>query len=491
MTLAASDSGPGKSLRVAVIGGGVTGMAAAQRLVAKSEDVHVTLFESSMRLGGIIRTEEADGFLMELGPDSFITNKPAGIQLCKDIGFMDQLIATDAQYRRSLVLRNGKPVAVPDGFMLMAPAKPWAIMTTPVLSMAGKLRLLAESFVARRNGDDDESLASFVRRRFGSEALDRLVQPLVGGIYTSDPEKLSLKATMPRFLDMERTHGSVIRATLAEQKSPKSEGGGSASGARYGLFVSAARGLSDLIKSLETWLQKTGRVKFQLGCFVKHITPPDTTESRWRVSSDANPSGDLFDAVIVTQPTHVAAQFLKHESLSTLTGLLRTIEYASSAIVVSGHSLSDFAHKMDAFGLVIPAMEKRKILAVSFSSRKFPNRAPDGRILLRTFVGGAMQPELLQMDDDAMVSAVNQELTAILGMNAEPMFSEVVRYEKAMPQYHVGHLDLVARIEAAQASFPGLQLAGSAYHGVGIPDSIASGQSAAEAILKCITPASV
>jgi oxygen-dependent protoporphyrinogen oxidase len=179
----------------------------------------------------------------------------------------------------------------------------------------------------------------------------------------------------------------------------------------------------------------------------------------------------------------VAAQFLNHESLSTLTGLLRTIEYASSAIVVSGHSLSDFAHKMDAFGLVIPAMEKRKILAVSFSSRKFPNRAPAGRILLRTFVGGAMQPELLQMDDDAMVSAVNQELTAILGMSAEPMFSEVVRYEKAMPQYHVGHLDLVARIEAAQASFPGLQLAGSAYHGVGIPDSIASGQSAADAIL--------
>ncbi len=491
MTPSSSDSGSGKSLRVAVVGGGVTGMAAAQRLVSKSEDVQVTLFESSKRFGGIVRTEEADGFLMELGPDSFITNKPAGIQLCKEIGFMDQLIATDALYRRSLVLRDGKPMAVPDGFMLMAPAKPWAIMTTPVLSLTGKLRLLAESFVSRRDGDEDESLASFVRRRFGAEALDRLVQPLVGGIYTSDPEKLSLKATMPRFLDMERTHGSVIRATLAEQKSPKAEGGASGSGARYGLFVTAAKGLSDLIKSLEAWLQKSGRVRFQLGCFVRQIIPPDTSESRWRDSSDANPNGDLFDAVIVTQPTHVAAQFLKHESLSTLAGLLRTVEYASSAIVVSGHSLTDFAHKMDAFGLVIPAMEKRKILAVSFSSRKFLNRAPEGRILLRTFVGGAMQPELLQMDDDAMVAAVNQELTAILGMKVDPLFSEVVRYEKAMPQYHVGHLDLVARIEAAQACFPGLHLAGSAYHGVGIPDSIASGQTAADAVLSRATQANL
>jgi oxygen-dependent protoporphyrinogen oxidase len=484
VTATVSDSEASRPLRVAVIGGGITGLAAAQRLVSKSDAVQVTLFESSRRLGGIIRTEEADGFLIELGPDSFITNKPAGLRLCQEIGFAEQLIPTDARYRRSLVLRNGQPVAVPDGFMLMAPAKPWAIMTTPVLSLVGKLRLLAEAFVGRKAAPDDESLASFVRRRFGRQALDRLVQPLVGGIYTSDPEKLSLKATMPRFLDMEQSHGSVIRATLAQQKSEASSERTSGSGARYGLFVSADKGLSSLTGSLETWLKKSGRVQFRIGCAITEISPPNGQHPKWRVSTEGSTVPEEFDAVIMTLPTHAAARLLPDQSLQDLTVLLKQIEYASSAIVVSGHKLSDFRSPMDAFGLVIPAIENRKILAVSFSSRKFLNRAPEGHILLRTFVGGAMQPELLQMDDDAMVATVNSELKDIFGMSADPMFSEVVRYNNAMPQYHVGHLELIAQIESAQAKIPGLQLAGSAYYGVGIPDSIASGQTAADRVLK-------
>ena len=483
MTAKVSDSDASWPLRVAVIGGGITGLAAAQRLVSKSDTMQVTLFESSRRLGGIIRTEEADGFLIELGPDSFITNKPAGLRLCQQIGFTEHLIPTDAGYRRSLVLRNGQPMTVPDGFMLMAPAKPWAIMTTPVLSLGGKLRLLAEAFVGRKTSADDESLASFVRRRFGRQALDRLVQPLVGGIYTSDPEKLSLKATMPRFLDMEQSHGSVIRATLAQQKSAAPGEGSSGSGARYGLFVSADKGLSSLIESLEAWLQKTGRVKFRTGCTITELAPPPQQLAKWSVSTEGSTVSEEFDAVIMTLPTHAAARLLPDQSFQDLVTLLKKIEYASSALVVSGHKLSDFRNPMDAFGLVIPAIENRKILAVSFSSRKFPNRAPEGHLLLRTFVGGAMQPELLQMDDDAMVATVNSELKDIFGMSADPMFSEVVRYNNAMPQYHVGHLELIAQIESAQAKIPGLQLAGSAYNGVGIPDSIASGQAAADRVL--------
>lgn len=483
MTMSVSDSDTSRPLRVAVVGGGITGLAAAQRLVAKSDRVHVTLFESSRRLGGIIRTEEADGFLIELGPDSFITNKPAGLQLCHEIGFTDHLIPTDARYRRSLVLRNGQPMAVPDGFMLMAPARPWAIMTTPVLSLGGKLRLLAEAFVGRKSSADDESLASFVRRRFGQQTLDRLVQPLVGGIYTSDPEKLSLKATMPRFLDMEQSHGSVIRATLAQQESTASKDGTSGSGARYGLFASADKGLSSLIGSLEAWLRKKERIQFRTGCTIREIAPPCPQCKKWNVSTDGSNTPEVFDAVIITLPTHAAAQLLPHTSLQNLVSLLKKIEYASSAIVVSGHKLSDFRNPMDAFGLVIPAIENRKILAVSFSSRKFLNRAPEGQILLRTFVGGAMQPELLQMDDDTMVATVNAELKEIFGMSADPMFSEVVRYNNAMPQYHVGHLELVGQIESAQAMISGLQLAGSSYYGVGIPDSIASGQTAADRVL--------
>ena len=478
------------SLRVAVIGGGITGLAAAQRLMSRSDNVQVVLLEASRRLGGIIRTEAADGFLMELGPDSFITNKPAAIQLCNEIGFTDQLIATDARFRRSLVLRNGKPMPVPDGFMLMAPSKPWAILTTPILSLTARLRLLSEAVIARRTTAEDESLASFVRRRFGQQTLERLVQPLIGGIYTADPEKLSLKATMPRFSEMEQSHGSVIRATLAQQKVDRKRSAGqqndlhnsSGSGARYGLFATAAGGLSDMVAEIERVLRKTGRVEIRLGLEVTGIEKPTASGSHWVVQL-RNQRPMTFDAVIVTLPTHAAGRILKPAISLELHAALLEIEYASSAIVVSGHQLSDFNHPMDAFGLVVPAIERRKILAVSFSSRKFSDRAPAGQILLRTFVGGAMQPELLDHDDDTITGFVNDELRSIFGMKTEPMFSEVIRYNNAMPQYHVGHLDRVARIESLLKNTPGLHLAGSAYTGVGIPDSIASGQAAADDII--------
>lgn len=490
MTETASSPAASKALRVAVIGGGITGLAAAQRLVSRSDNVQVVLLESSRRLGGIIRTEAADGFLMELGPDSFITNKPAAIQLCEEVGFTDQLIPTDAGFRRSLVLRNGKPMPVPDGFMLMAPSKPWAILTTPILSIAGRLRLLSEALISRRTTDEDESLASFVRRRFGQQTLERLVQPLVGGIYTADPEKLSLKATMPRFSEMEQSHGSVIRATLAQQQTDRKRNVGrqidqadiSGSGARYGLFATAAGGLSDMVAAIERTLRKSGRVEIQLDVEVTSVARPTITDSEWIVQlREQRPM--KFDAVIVTLPTHAAARILSSAISPELHAALQAIEYASSAIVVSGHQLSDFDHPMDAFGLVVPAIERRKILAVSFSSRKFPERAPEGQILLRTFVGGAMQPELLNNDDDTIAGFVNDELRSIFGMATDPMFSEVIRYNNAMPQYHVGHLDRVARIDSLLKNIPGLHLAGSAYTGVGIPDSIASGWVAADNLI--------
>jgi len=480
LTQSSSGNSSQRQRCVAVIGGGITGLAAAQRLVSRSEAVKVVLFESSRRLGGIIRTEAADGFLMELGPDSFITNKPAAIQLCEEIGIASQLIPTDSAFRRSLVLRKGRPEQVPDGFMLMAPSKTWSILTSPILSIAGKLRLLSEAFVPRRTTDEDESLGSFVRRRFGQQTLERLVQPLVGGIYTADPEKLSLKATMPRFLEMEQSYGSVIKATRAEQRQDKDQSSGS--GARYGLFATVAGGLSEMVAAVENTLLQSGRVDIRLGTEITKIEQTMASDSRWSVQLRDQPPM-TFDDVIVTLPTHSAARILTTTICPELLAALRGMEYASSAIVVSGHRLSDFTHPMDAFGLVVPAIEQRKVLAVSFSSRKFPDRAPSGQILLRTFVGGAMQPELLENDDDSIAGFVNEELRAILGMKCEPMFSEVIRYNNAMPQYHVGHLDRIAQIESLVHETPGLHLAGSAYTGVGIPDSIASGWAAAENVL--------
>lgn len=251
---------------------------------------------------------------------------------------------------------------------------------------------------------------------------------------------------------------------------------------RYGLFAAPRRGLGDLVAALEQRLRVSGAVRLQLGTAIRAIQRAADEAAGWLVQTDGQQHA--FDAVIVTLPTWQAARLLLGQQFQDLRQQLDCIEYASSAIVVSGHQLSDFSYPMDAFGIVVPACEKRKILAVSFSSRKFAERAPDGRIVLRTFVGGAMQPELMQRSDDELLEIVNTELRQIFGMSREPIFAEVMRYDRAMPQYHVGHLDRVAAIEQSVQRHAGLQLAGSGYRGVGIPDSIDSGCHAAERVLR-------
>src|SRR5580698_9251932 len=257
---------------VAIIGGGITGLAAAHRLIelsaAAERPIRVALFEAGSRLGGVLHTERINDCLVELGSDSFITNKPGAIELCRRLGLEDRLISTDPKYRQALVLRKGKPVAVPEGFMLMAPAKIWPILSSPIFSPIGKLRFGLETWIPRRTNVDDESVAAFVRRRLGSEALDRLVQPLVAGIYTSDPEKLSLRATLPRFIEMEQRHGSLIRAA---RRGPHAGNGSAAngtatstrgpeSGARYGLFVTLQAGMSELVEALASRIQAGGEI---------------------------------------------------------------------------------------------------------------------------------------------------------------------------------------------------------------------------------------
>jgi oxygen-dependent protoporphyrinogen oxidase len=315
----------------------------------------------------------------------------------------------------------------------------------------------------------------------GREALERLVQPLVGGIYTCDPEKLSLRATMPRFLEMEREHGSVIRA-LRRKGGPNDEGDATASGARYSLFAAPAGGISQLVDALAEKVQKQAGVQFDTEV---HALVP---ESEGRGFTLELPFGakDSFDAVVLAIPAFRAGPAIARFAPRAAEALAR-IEYASTAIVVSGHKLADVRHPLDAFGLVIPAIEKRKILAVSFSSRKFSGRAPEGCVQLRTFVGGAMQPELMELSEDEIKRLVQSELEEILGVTWKPDFTIVARWMRSMPQYHVGHLDLVAAIDRELAGFPRLALAGNAYHGVGIPDSIHSGELAAERVFDSAT----
>lgn len=464
--------------RLVVLGGGVTGLAAAHRALELAREqrvaLEVELLEASPRLGGAIWTDRVDAYpVVEGGPDMFITDKPWALALAERLGLGDKLLSTNTMNRRSLVLRDGLPVEVPEGFTLMAPTKVVPMVKTPLLSWAGKARMAADLVLPRRADDpkEDESIASFVRRRFGQEVLDRLVQPLVGGIYTGDPERLSLRATLPRFLEMEREHRSVALAGL---KKGRAESSG-ISGARYGLFVSPKGGMGTFITRLVERVKAGAKVRLS------------TSAERLEVLAEGHrihlASGEAIDAdaVIVALPAFAAAGLLEGAS-RRLADELVGISYASTAVVVSGHALADVKHALDAFGLVIPHVERRKILAVSFASRKLADRAPHGSVQLRTFVGGAMQPELYELSDARIEGIVLDELHAILGVDGTPDFVRVMRHHRAMPQYLVGHLERVARIEEATRALPGLALAGSAYRGVGVPDCVRSAELAAEAV---------
>lgn len=465
--------------RVAVIGGGLSGLAAAHRIGElcgeQNRRLDLTLFEAGPRLGGVMETRRIGEYLVETGADMFITNQPAGVDLCRRLGIEDHLIPTDEKFRGSQVLHDGKPVRIPEGFMLLAPARIGPVLASPIFTWRGKLRMGLEYFVPRGNSGEDESLASFVRRRFGREALQRLIQPLVGGIYTADPEKLSLQATLPRFLELERRYRSLIRAAgKPEFRQGSSESIGS--GARYGLFVAPRGGIGELVEALQRRVAEWSTIR--LNTRVSAVRRRGEGGGGWDVTLREGTT-EAFDALLLAVRSYQVADLIEGID-AELAELLRGIEYTSTAIVASGHKLSDIRDPLQAFGLVVPAVEGRRILAVSYASRKFRGRAPEGRVLLRTFVGGALQPELFALDDAEILRLVREELREILGVGGEPDFEVVARYARGMPQYHVGHLERVAAIEARVAGLAGLELAGNAYHGVGIPDCILSAEAAAQ-----------
>lgn len=458
--------------RVAVIGGGISGLAAAHRLVERSREcgqpVDVRLFEGGTRTGGVIRTERSDGFVIEAGPDSFLSEKPAALRLCERLGITDRLVGTREEFRRTYVVRDGQLRALPDGFLLMAPTRFWPLLTTPLFSWPGKLRMALDLVLPRGSGGD-ESLASFVTRRLGREALERVAQPLVGGIYTADPRQLSLAATMPRFLEMERSARSIILAMWRQQRAAARQSTGS--GARWSLFLSFDGGLQCLVDELTSRLPDS---TVQLGQTVRALER--LGERRWRVDGAFD-----CDAVIIATPAHAAAALLRPLDES-LAGELDAIPYASSATVTLAYRREEIPHPLDGFGFVVPHVERRALLAGTFSSLKYPGRAPAEWMLVRAFVGGALQPELVELDDEALSQAVRHELAALIGIRAAPHLIRLARWRRAMPQYQVGHLDRVTRIRGRAAAL-GVHLAGNGYEGVGIPDCIRSGETAAEAAL--------
>jgi oxygen-dependent protoporphyrinogen oxidase len=451
--------------RVVIVGGGISGLAAAHRLVELGvERTQITLLEASGRLGGTLQTEHRDGFLLERGPDSFISEKPEAVALAKRLGLESRLIQTNEQFRRSFIVRNGRLRPVPEGFQLLAPSRMWPFITTDIFSVAGKLRMAAELLLPRRNGNSDESLASFVRRRLGQEALERMAQPMVGGIYTADPETLSLRATLPRFLDMERDHRSLILAMMRQGRAQKS----GTSGARYSLFLSFDRGMEVLIDALGGVVPNV-RLKTRIEAL-------RFNSRTWRMSTDSGETLEA-DAVCLAVPAYTAARLLEDVS-PELASQLNTIKYASTATINLAYPRTFVKHPLNGFGFVVPFIEKRSLLACTFSNVKFAGRAPDDHVLLRAFAGGALQPEMF--DDPG--TRIEKDLSELLGIKGKPLFTQMAKWERSMPQYEVGHLERVERIESEVKQLRGLALAGNAYRGAGIPDCIRSGETAAETL---------
>lgn len=476
----ASPPAAAESPRVAVIGGGISGLAAAHRLCELAPRLHLTLFEASDRLGGVLETIHRDGFLIEKSADNFITSFPWGVDLCRRVGLGDQLLSTSDEHRQAFVVSRGKLRKIPDGFLIMAPTRLWPVIASPILSPLGKLRLALEKFVRPRAEGGDESLASFARRRMGREAYERLVQPLVGGIYTADPERLSVLATMPRFVEMERQHGSLLAAALKNRRAQAAKSADS--GARYSMFVAPREGMSSLVDAVAARLPR-GAVRF--GSRVERIA--QRADGRWSVlsaMSNARQTAveEIYDAVIVAAPSPQAVKLLENIDAS-LAADLSGIDRAGAAVVALAYDRAQIAHRLDGFGFVVPLVERLNILSGSFSSVKYSGRAPEGKVLCRVFLGGACQRELLDRDDATLRRIAHEELARLLGIAGAPILSEVVRWANAMPQYHVGHVDRVARIEAAVAKHRGLALAGNAYRGVGVPQCIHSGEQAAERTL--------
>jgi protoporphyrinogen/coproporphyrinogen III oxidase len=464
--------------RVAVIGGGITGLAAAFRLMelaaVRAIPLQVTLFERGARLGGALDTTRRDGFVIETGADSFLSEKPAAAELAKRLGLENELIGTNPRFRKTYVVRGGRLVAIPEGFSLLAPARLGPVLKSPLLSPIGKLRLAMEPLIPRRRATGDESLGSFVRRRMGAEVLDRIAQALAGGIYTADPDRLSLGATMPRFIEMERVHGSVIRGLKAANRNRPEQAAGT-SGARYSLFLSFRGGMRTLVDALAARLGECVR----MGTEVLEICAAQG--STWRLSL---PNGADFetDAIVLAAPAQAASRMLMNVTPS-LANALGQISYASAATVNLAYRIADFPRPPETFGFVVPVKEGRRIIAGSFSSVKFAGRAPEGTVLLRVFLGGALNDRMMRLDEAAMVGAAREEVLALLGVRAEPRLTLVRRWPDSMPQYAVGHLARVTEIERLASALPGLALAGAAYRGVGIPDCIRSGELAAESVV--------
>ena len=459
-------------IRIAIIGGGISGLTAAFTLEEhrRTGAVDYTLYESSPHLGGVLRTEHIDGCVVEAGPDSFITEKPWAADLCRALGLGDQLIGSNDSDRKTYILLHGRLIPMPDGLMFMVPTKILPAGLSPLFSLTTKLRMAQELLHPPRAAGADESVASLVERHYGAEMVDRLADPLLSGIYGGEAASLSVRAVLPRFAEMERTHGSLGRAMLAARNRMSHP----ADQPAPPLFTSLKNGMQQLV---ETLVPRLNASSLATKTSVQSI---HLEAGGWTVS--AGLKSDHFDAVILAVPTHAAAQLLSISS-PQLSAELSAINYTSSITIGLGYNRQVRQSLPPGFGFLVPRSEGKRLLAATFVHNKFPHRAPEHRALLRCFFAGSNAENLWPLSDDAIVAVARSELQQILGLRAEPLFARISKWKSAMAQYGVGHLERLDRIQRLRQQLPKLALAGNGYRGIGIPDCIRSAQEAVRQVL--------
>lgn len=467
----------GRTNRVVVVGGGITGLAAAHRMTeiaeARGERIELHLLESSGRVGGLVRTHSDGPYLFEDGPDTLVAGKPAAVNLAERLGLAAEIQAVGGTPGGTEVVRRGKLVRIPEGFMLMAPSRLGPTLASPLLSARAKLRLLYEPFIpARPWGEDgDESLASFVTRRMGREVLDRIAEPVIGGLFTARAEDLSLRLTLPRFLELEQREGSLVRglrrsARKGRDKTP---------------FVTLTRGLASLTRAIEAHLPE-GAIRMHAPvAAIKR----ESVHRAWGVRTVA---GETFlaDAVVLTCPAPSTARIMGTLD-PELAERLGELEYASCATVSLVYGGDALAKPLRSYGFFVPRGEKLPILACSHVSVKFPARVPEGMTLLRVFLGGAGQPEALEPDDEALAEMAHDSVARLLRLRGAPVLRRVTRFPESMPQYRVGQGRWIGWVRERTADHQGLFLAGSSVGARGLPDCVASGEEAAEAALRFVS----
>lgn len=519
---------------VAVVGAGIAGLATAWSLLQGARqagrEIRCAVFEEDARWGGKLVTElvetGAGRFVVDGGPDSFLNvQKPWATRLALDLGLGDRLIGTNDAARRVYVVNKGRPVRLPEGVFLLVPTRFWPFVSSPLISPRGKVRMGMDLVLPADRGRDDETMASFVRRRLGSEALDKIAEPLLAGIYNAEAERQSIMATFPRFRELERRHGSLIRGMLAAQaarrRTARPPAGGS--GAPEALFVTLRNGVAELSDELAARigpllrlgtsvaaLERTGRGyrltlrpgsgaraahggRDRTGRDIETLSGRETDAGAGVAGFDGTDgalAGDdasfAADAVVLAVPAFTAAALLG-EQAPAAAAELAAIRYVSTGVATFAYRAADVPHD-HGFGVLMPRSQRRPINAVTFSSTKFDGRAPAGHVLLRVFFGGSRSAATMGLDDDDLEGVVRSELRDLLGIGGTPLFTRVHRWPRANPQYDVGHLERVARMEEALPA--GIHVTGSAYLGVGIPDCVRQAAAVAGRVLAGLPAAS-